>query len=104
MRPGDGLREAVCAGVGPADVQTLGQNDQATALRGRGANRGFRAIQIGRGLAAGDENLGHADAELTVCARGGLVVVWFDSSRAALGKLAGRGGRHCTLRSACTAR
>jgi hypothetical protein len=63
MRTGDRLGEITGGRVGPADVEALGEDDDAAAEVGGAADRGDGAVEVGGGFAALDQRLSHGEAE-----------------------------------------
>ena len=66
VRAGDRPGQVAGRGVGPAQVQALGQDDQAAALGGGLADGPDGPAQVGVGLAPLDQDLGHAGLEVWV--------------------------------------
>jgi hypothetical protein len=58
------LRQTSSAGVGPAQVQAFGQDEELAALLSRIKNEPFGSLKIGSRLSPLDQHLGHANSEV----------------------------------------
>src|SRR5689334_12048558 len=74
MRPGNWLREPPGAGIGPAQVHALRQDDQSAPSRGCRANGFVGSVEIGKGLAACNQHLCHANSATRNGHQRGLLV------------------------------